>query len=86
MAKKGSLNSPMESAIVKDTSDRGKAGDTMDRNPCPYFSEPHSMGPDTIRTVFMSGVDGKDYRGKIEGATTLNSPMQGNKTPSDPRK
>jgi hypothetical protein len=87
MAKKsGGLNSPMEHAIITDVSQSGKAGDTMDRNPCPYFSDPHSMGKDTIPEVFETGVNGKGYHGKIEGATTLNSPMQGMKTPSDPRK
>lgn len=88
MAKKGSLNSPMQNALVKDVSMKGNPGDAMDAAPCPEFSEPHSMGPDTIPVVFESGVNGKSYYGNVEkgAASTLNSPMQGMKTPSDPRK
>ncbi len=61
---KNQLNSPFRSAF-RDALPMKKddADDLYDKNPCPYFSHPHDMGPDTIPLVFEEGVLGKRYHG-----------------------
>lgn len=79
--KKGGLQSTFTNPHSESVSDKGKAGDTMDRNPCEYFSDPHSMGKDTIPVVMETGVNGKSYHGRVDDVArnVVSSTMQGNK-------
>jgi len=80
----GGLRTPFTAPLCTDTK-ANAPGAVFDRNVCSHFSEPRDPDHDGDPEVFFAGVNGKDWHGKIEGATTLNSPMSGMATPSDPR-
>lgn len=82
MAKKGGgMSSTMNNPHGTTVSDKGKTGDTMDRNAAPAFADPHSKGKDTIPEVFSTGVNGKSYVGRVDDVAknVISSTMQGNK-------
>jgi hypothetical protein len=78
---KNQLNSPFRSPHGAPRPMKDDKDDLYDKNPCPVFSEPHSMGPDTIPVVFEEGILGKRYHGKsLEAeAATISTTMGGKK-------
>jgi len=78
---KDQLSSPFRSPYSSPRPKKDDADDLYDKNPCPAFSEPHSMGPHTIPVVFEEGVLGKRYYGRnISGeAATVSTTMGGKK-------
>ena len=49
----------------------------MDHNPCPDFSKPHDIGPDTIPLVFKTTVEGRGMDGPPGKDAALSSTMGG---------
>lgn len=70
------LRSPFTNQVVtKAANPKGDRDDVYDHNSCPMFSEPHSMGKDTIPTVFEEGELNKTFYGPITGKAAVTSPM-----------
>lgn len=76
MAKeKGNIASPFTHQLIPDHGDAPKKGDVVDRNVCPYFSEPRAAGHDGLPEVFFTGVKGDVHHGPIAGKAAVSSPM-----------
>jgi hypothetical protein len=78
--KPANLASPFQDQLVKEVGMHDDADDLTGRNPCPHFSQPHDMGPDTIPVVFEEGELGRRYHGPVDKhAAKVSSTMGGNR-------